>query len=205
MKKIAFIFAFAVSGLTAFAQITVTDFSSFNTSGDFSASGSWAAPVNQFTLSGGILTVGSVSGGNPIDSDNFAFSALAVPFDGTPFLGDVLTVAARIDSGNVASGFVVNFFDSGGNGVLTATFSSGSFSNLGFTAVSSALVLHPNLGVITDIVSFGIAGVGNGDAFRFSFDSIVAGSVIPEPSTYAAILGLLALGFVAYRRRLKAV
>lgn len=204
MKKIILIAALAASALTASAQITITDFSTFNTAGDFSASSSWASPVNQFTLSGGVLTIGPVSGGNPNDSDNFAFSALAAPFDGTPFIGDVLTVTARIDTDNAASGFVINFFDSGGNGVLTATFSSGSFNNTGFTAATAALVLHPNLGVTTDIVSFGIAGVGSGNPFRFSFDSIVAGTVIPEPSTYAAIIGALALGIVAYRRRQQA-
>jgi hypothetical protein len=31
--------------------------------------------------------------------------------------------------------------------------------------------------------------------------SLALSQVVPEPSTYAAILGLLALGFVAYRRR----
>lgn len=32
-------------------------------------------------------------------------------------------------------------------------------------------------------------------------NKITAGNVIPEPSTYAAILGAVALAFAAYRRR----
>ncbi|MCM2276070.1 MAG: PEP-CTERM sorting domain-containing protein [Candidatus Didemnitutus sp.] len=44
--------------------------------------------------------------------------------------------------------------------------------------------------------------MGTGSLFRFSFDSVSVGtSAIPEPSTYAALLALAALGFVAYRRR----
>ena len=43
-------------------------------------------------------------------------------------------------------------------------------------------------------------GIGFGhDAYKFNLT--LTGTAVPEPSTYAAILGVLALGFVIYRRR----
>lgn len=44
-------------------------------------------------------------------------------------------------------------------------------------------------------------GVNNRNSdLELSIDNLVV-TAVPEPSTYAAILGLLALGVVAYRRR----
>ena len=52
--------------------------------------------------------------------------------------------------------------------------------------------------------SLGGGGVSSSDttvAFRMTFDQIAfTTSAIPEPSTYAALLGLTTLGAVAYRR-----
>ena len=49
-----------------------------------------------------------------------------------------------------------------------------------------------------------LAGTGEGVGFEFSTGSTqltLSGTAVPEPSTYAAIFGALALGFVIYRRR----
>jgi hypothetical protein len=52
--------------------------------------------------------------------------------------------------------------------------------------------------------SLGGGGVSSSDttvAFRMTFDQIAFTSAIPEPATYAALLGLAALGAVVLRHR----
>jgi hypothetical protein len=53
-----------------------------------------------------------------------------------------------------------------------------------------------------------IGGSGNLDNLRlsnlagdFGLQEVLTGAAVPEPSTYAALLGIMALGFVAWRRR----
>jgi hypothetical protein len=207
MKKASLALVLLLGASQSVAQIiTVSDFNAPLSGQNFSTANSWDSPVDQLTVSAGILTIGPVSGGSPSDAGEFAYVDLAAPIDATGLMSGspVITVLARIDAGNTALGFAVNFYDSGGIAAITSTFSVSDFLPQGsFTSAFSSLSLHPSNGDISDIVSFGIAGIGNGNAlFRFSFDAIqVSATVIPEPSTYAAIIGLLALGYVAYRRR----
>lgn len=106
---------------------------------------------------------------------------------------------------NAASSLRVFFFD---NNFLTASaaFNATSFTTGSFS--TAAEVLTPGSGFnAANVMGFYITGnIPNGLArFNYSFDNLaVAASAIPEPSTYAAILGALALGFVAYRRRQRA-
>ncbi len=195
MKKFVSLLSFFAGVSCLFGQITITQ---FNAAPDFEAL-TWTG--NTSTSSGAL----SVVGGDGTGSVFYDISSLGL-------MGNVLDdvqVFARIESGNFASGngFTVNFFDGGLNGVLTASFNSSSFTTgPGFTSAIATLTLY--VGAITDTVPIAylqIAGDGSQNAFRFSFDQIVANaSVIPEPSTYAAIFGALALAFVAYRRRQKA-
>ena len=58
-----------------------------------------------------------------------------------------------------------------------------------------------NLGNLTagSLITFDLTGLDGGATFdNFMFSGVAA---VPEPSTYAAITGALALAFVAYRRR----
>ncbi len=194
--------AFAlVSSVTLSAQsFLISSFSTPPGGSNFSTGLSWASPANQLITTGGVLSIAPVSGGNPDDSGNFGFADLSQIYNAT--LTTHIEVEARIDSGNASNGFIVNLFDSQGLGALTATFNAVNFNGATFTAFSSAVSVHPDNGVRSDIAFFGIAGVGTTNAFRFSFDRI---SAVPEPSTYAAIFGALALGFVAYRRRMQSV
>ena len=77
-------------------------------------------------------------------------------------------------------------------GALTATTESDTFTRLGVGDLTANAVVLPD-GNITAVGAY-LAVVGS--ATRF--DDF---TVIPEPSTYAALLGLLALGLVAWRRR----
>jgi hypothetical protein len=87
------------------------------------------------------------------------------------------------------------------------TLSFDSDNNNAVTLGNTAMTLAAH-GVAGDaiLVSVGIhasttATAAGGDATgQYRMDNIVV-TAIPEPSTYAALFGLLAIGFVAYRRR----
>jgi hypothetical protein len=189
MKNIVLTLGFLASACGLFGQITITQFNSAPAAEALT----W---TENTTTAAGIF---SVTGGDATGAVFYDISSLNLL--GTQ-LNDV-EVTARIDSGNLASGFTVNFYDNNLDGLLTATFSATSFNTGGFTAAIASLSIHPSAFVISVPVAYmQIAGNGSTQAFRFSFDQIVANAtVIPEPSTYAAIIGLLALGYVAYRRR----
>ncbi len=198
MRTLTLIVVLALASTASAQSHVVSEFDSLPTGENFFAGGSWGQP-DQFALSNGVLSITAVSGGNPDDSGYFAYAGIS-PVDASQFL--YVNVGAQIGAGNASSGFIVNFFDSQGSGALTATFSAADFNSATFTVAPAQLSAHPEGGIVSDITSFGIAGVGTSVAFRFSFDSIaLSSSAIPEPSTYAALLALAALGFVAYRRR----
>jgi hypothetical protein len=78
-------------------------------------------------------------------------------------------------------------------GVVSHEIRSGTTS---LTIVSHTIAS----GLLTDFNSFAIAGVGNNRPEIIELYSVGI-AVIPEPSTYAAMVGLLVLGFVLVRRR----
>jgi len=69
----------------------------------------------------------------------------------------------------------------------------------------NASAFSVNLSSVTGQSSAIFRGTLSGlDSNVFFLDNVeVSGTVVPEPSTYAALLGVLALAFVAYRRRAK--
>lgn len=177
---------------TAKAQITLDDFSSLVLGSN--EADSW---IGATSVSGGVFTVGP----NADNAGSFLFVTpiVATPFSATALNLSTVSVTARIDSGNLAPGFLVILFDSEGNGALMGTFATSSFTS-SFSTQTVSLTAHPNSGVVTDISYYGIAGSGTGDAFRISFDSVSVAPV-PEPSTYATIAGFIALGLAVWRRR----
>ncbi|MDP1579301.1 MAG: PEP-CTERM sorting domain-containing protein [Candidatus Didemnitutus sp.] len=201
MRTLVVAFALLASVSLSAQSFLISNFTALPSGGNFTTSGSWATPVNQLSLSSGIMSITAIGGGSPDDSGNFGFADLISTFNATTAF-DTIVAVARVDSGNSSNGFIVNLFDSQGTGALTATFAASSFNSATFVAVPSNITVHPENGNRADIAFFGIAGVGTTAAFRFSFDSLTA---VPEPSTYAAIFGVLALGFVAYRRRMQSV
>lgn len=195
MKKLSLLALGLVFTGAVSAQTTIT---SFNSLGDYLAAPTWDTPGN-LTVSGGNLSVVGGDGTGAIFFDISSFNILGTDIS-------FVEVAARINSGNVANGIVINFYDGSFQGVLTATLNASNFNTGGFTTAIASLSLHPL--AITNSVPLAwaqVTGDGSTDTFRFSFDEIiVSSSVIPEPSTYAAIFGAMALAFVAYRRRQKA-
>lgn len=101
-----------------------------------------------------------------------------------------------------ASGFTSRAFaysSNGGTDFTEFANDSGALGSWTTTAydLSSVSALDDNASVVFRITLDG----GTGSTGNNRFDNILVTAAIPEPSTYATMLGLLTLGFVAYRRR----
>ena len=192
-KTIGYLIVCFCLGTVANAQITIDDFATAP-AGLTTFSSGW---TGQVTTSGGLLTVG----GTADDAGSMLYSTIiGGAFDASAQSFDV-SVTARIDSGNTASAFAVVLFDDGGVGTRIVQFSTLLFS----TSLSTqTLTLGAySTGNPINTTYYGIAGTGAGSGLvHITFDSItVSPTAVPEPSTYAMIAGVLALGIVAWRRR----
>lgn len=194
MKKLLLAAAALLTAAGLQAQIVLADFSTAPDVGQ--ATGSWSSATVSTT--GGVFTIGAGA-----DNSGAQFIDVSTLNVGPASNYLSLAVTARIDAGNAATQFTVNLFDDQGNGIVSAVFNSSSFNTSGFTTATAVLGLYDGATTANvNVALVQIAGGGNTSAFRFSFDQIAAtANVIPEPSTYAAIIGALALGLAAYRRR----
>ncbi len=91
-------------------------------------------------------------------------------------------------------------------GTATVEFSTDgvSYSTIDtFNLTTADSLFTSNLGSdLTDVAYVRLSLSGNAASL---IDNVaISGTVVPEPSTYAAIAGVLALGFAAYRRRRRA-
>ena len=95
-------------------------------------------------------------------------------------------------------------------GLGSTSYSASSTLSGTFTVASTAATQTINVGdvdagflVITLTASDSLTGTANAKnaLLGVGFDNFTAQGVVPEPSTYAAIAGALALAFAVYRRR----
>lgn len=103
--------------------------------------------------------------------------------------------------------------------VVTSNFVAGNFVEVAFTNadfVSSSTLASPyqvsfsgaglfNPGAISNFALYWGNPVFGGSDFVLQSTMSAVGSAVPEPSTYATIFGLAALGFAAYRRRQRSI
>lgn len=191
-RTIALLLATLVSQLSA--QVVLDDFNTGTATGAEIGGTSW---VGQTTLNGTTLTVG----GTAKDENGWGTTSVNVNATGMNYL----VLAAQLDVGNAAPFFAIQFEDSALSthvmSVTTSSFLVGSMSTV-YVAIGAWTGGFD----ITQITGWTIGG-GNPaapNAFRMTFDNIAlsaTGAPVPEPSTYAMIAGVLALGFVAWRRR----
>lgn len=151
---------------------------------------SWAGNITQNATS---ITVG----GTARDENGWGASSLSLDASAMNFL----TISARRDAGNAAPVLFVQFEDA-----LLRTYvvslNTSLFSSTTFTPVSVPLAAWTVDFGPAQITGWSIGGGGLGTMdFRLTFDSLaLTTSAIPEPGTYAALLGALSLA-VAWRRR----
>lgn len=174
--------------------VNLSDFSSFAPS-YYGFSGSWSADTAQSGPDS--FTIADFSAGTPKNDGSF-----------TKFLGSTQNFSSysyvllngTASSGNATSNLAFFLEDAdGASGMATFQLANftGDFAALSLSGLYSAL--DP-----TRIVSWGFTTENQfGDKnFAFTFDHVALSTTpIPEPSTYAALLGAATLGIVAIRRR----
>lgn len=207
LTKLTSLCAGLACAVAVHAQITLQDFSAV-VGPDTYFYGSWEAandasgtllPKATFMQGPGIYDIDGVGVTNSSSSRIEFFFATPLSIGANTFIA----VSAQALVNNIASGFQIQLVDTGAR-VAYAPFDAASFLVGSYSLAVVPLQLSNPAFDFNSIDSMIITGgvPGGSDRFSFSFDSIVAQSVIPEPSTYVALAGLLALGFVAYRRRL---
>ncbi len=194
MKNLLGLIAACAIASIAQAQIVLDNFNSGTATGATVAGSSW---VGQVTQNATTITVGGLAN----DDNGWGTTSVNVNATGMSFV----TFIAQRDTGNATSTLTIQFEDSSLNtqvySVATSAFNIGSL-----TTVSIALAWTGGFNP-TQITGWSIGGGGittAGPDFAMTFDSLALTTAIPEPSTYAAIFGVLTLGLAAYRRRLAA-
>jgi hypothetical protein len=188
-----YLIAFALLASVVGAQtIVLDDFNTGTVSGATKAGTSW---FGQVTQNGTTITVG----GTAMNDNGWEDTGLSLDLSAMNFI----YVTAQRDSGhNVATNLVVELIDSS-LGAQQFTVSTSSFLVGTLTQVEIAIgswTIDPSQ--ITDWTIGGGTPSPGTLAFRMSFDNLqVSATAIPEPSTYAAMAGALALGLAAWRRR----
>jgi hypothetical protein len=165
----------------------------------------WAALNDNFTDGTNNVSAGATTAFAVTVKEAFGFAPSSSLFGGT-------SAFAQGFSNNNGISFVKNT-----NGFFTIGLSQG-IDNLvlGFDVagvdIGNLLVNGQTVGVTTSaanqevslgnlgagLITFDLTGLANGATFD---NFMISGTVVPEPSTYAAIFGVVALGFAAYRRR----
>lgn len=192
------------------AQVVLNDFSATVNSGftyfygSFSPTGS-STVGSETSIAGlsqgsGFYSINSPSAVNSDVSKLEIFFAAPQNLTGLNFL----SLAAQALAGNAAPSIRVFLYDGNGNSAYAA-FLATSFPTGSFTTAIEALTVNSgfNAAAVESMVITGNVPSGTA-AFSFSFDNLAAvatGVVVPEPSTYAAMLGAAALALAAYRRR----
>lgn len=188
MNRLTFIsFALVCSTIVASA-VSITNFGTAN-----------------FTVDAGSTTSGFVTGQ---DADSISISGSDL---GSALWGSFSPINLSSNWGNdiilsgsmtvtPASTFTIDLYDNDGD---FATFSGGSWAEVNSGGQSSLSLAGTTLsggGVFdnTQIFFLTLGTAGGGDTVTANLTDL---SLVPEPSAYAAIAGLLALGWVMVRRR----
>lgn len=174
------------------ASILLSSFAPLPESGAVRTGTTW---VGQVTQNANSITVG----GSAADDNGWGASGLSLNASAMTFL----SITAQREAGNQAPTLFIQFED---RNVRTKVFSvDTSLFALGMPSTVQIPLANwtINFGA-TDIASWSIGGGSVGTVpFRMTFDEIsFTTSAIPEPSTYAAILGVVSLlGAAVWRRR----
>ena len=195
---------FLLTTLCTQAQVTLQNFSNVIGSNTF-FTGSWevagsstgsASPNSQFSQGSGVYNITGSTSTNSADSSIVFFNSPSLAI-GT---NTQLSVTAQVLSGNTAGSFTIFLANANGRSA-SVSFSTSLFNGGGYATATLSLV--PTSGFDPNAIeTLTITGnqIGGTDSFRISFDNISATSV-PEPATYAAILGAATLGLAYLRRR----
>jgi hypothetical protein len=151
------------------------------------SSDAWPITLNDLSVSGGSLAFPNSNASTTVDSSNYL---RLVTSNGT--------VTFTFDSPVIAFGFETNPHTNGVGDTLGIT--AGSVGGT-FSMPSTDVTEFRGFVSDTAFTTFTI-NAGDGDSF-YGFDNLVgySASAVPEPGSYALVLGFLVTGFVANKRR----
>lgn len=207
IKKLSVALAALLAAAACSAQV-LNDFSAFYKAETTYFKGSWTAgadsgPIASFQQGAGVFDF--VGGTNSSEAGVDFFFMNPSLTDIAPLnvgVNRTLQVNAQTLAGNAATSFVVILFDnSASQKFASATFDLTSISGSSISTVSSLLTAQAGFDW-SQVQGFTITGgiTGGSQLLNLRMDGL---AVIPEPSTYAMILGGLTLGVVVIRRRAK--
>jgi len=190
MKRLILTFSLVVVTSQALSALTLT---SFGTS-DFTLIGEtgWASGSNTTSQGANDIVLAGLDGG--LFQGNFT-STLDITGVSTIYLFGTL------NSGTPTTTFTLDLFDS--NFTNKARFTGADWTTLGDNGFTTFTLQSTDGGfVATDVRGLDLTLNGITDtAFNATFNNL---TTVPEPSAYAAIAGVLVLGFTAVRRRRRA-
>lgn len=177
------------------AQIVLDDFTTAFQTGEGAAlvGSSWVGQVTQ-----GATTI--TIGGTANDDNGWGVYNLT-PFNASAMQS--IAITGQLDTGHLATSFNVQFFD---NSLVSQAFSISSSAFVTGSMTTVSIAIGSWLGIdATNLTAWTIGGGGtttSGPAFRMTLDQLkLSPTAIPEPGTYAALAGVLALGLAIWRRR----
>ena len=149
------------------------------------------------TLSGDASTLSSNAGSLNIQGPGrwiTVDSGVLLTFSGSqPLAGRTSSFVAVEGTGSFGSRLTLGF---GGSNLISGTTQG---SGASFTLTASSPVFDPSAIVIADLrLHWGVSG----ESVQ-PFGIFQSNAIVPEPSAYAALLGLAALGCVVLRRRVR--
>lgn len=194
MKKfLPLLSALLLLGTPAAAQMALVldDFTAGAQPREGAAMGTWAGQVTQNATT--ISVGGTANAGLGWGVFNLVptFSAAGM---------QNISIKGQLDAGNVADTLVITFYDTNLGSqpfTLNATlFTTGTISKVDIP-IGAWVTADP-----TQLNGWTISAANPNPALvAMTFDQIALTSSIPEPGTYAALAGVLALGFAVWRRR----
>lgn len=193
MKKLISVLSLVILVVSAHAQVILLDnFNSGSATGAVIGGTSWVGQVTQNASN--IVVAGTAKDDNGWGTTSVNLDVSAMNF---------LNLTASVDAGNAASSFAIQFEDASLNTQIVSINLSNFSSSLGtFSQAVTWTTVDPSA-----ITGWSIGGGNVGTTtFHMTFDNMsLSATAVPEPSTYAALAGVLALGFAAYRRRARTV
>ena len=185
---------FVLTAMMGMARATIlSNFNNGDLTGTFS--NTWSGALVQ---NGSYATVGSPATDFG-DYRSLTFSAVDITGQ------SLVTITAKLESGNTATGFTVNLISGSGSAAATAYFDASLFNSGGFTTASTSWVDAGTFNS-TSLRAWQITGgsPASNTTFRMSFDALsVAAAAIPEPATYAGLLGAAVLAGAFWHKRRK--
>ncbi|MET0262149.1 MAG: autotransporter-associated beta strand repeat-containing protein [Rariglobus sp.] len=162
---------------------------SFTSGESLSGSGTFAGRA--IFTSGSHLSAGTTTGTITFTGGLALNSGTILNFDlGTS--SDMIRVSGGTLTGSGSGKITVNLFDSGG-------FTAGTYTLINATGATLTSIDPATFELGTTIAGYTYSFSQTGNQFRLT------ASAIPEPAAFAALAGVLALGLVTTRRRLRAV